>query len=447
VSKGIADARSDVYAAGIMLFELLTGRQPYQGEQAVQIAMQHANSEVPPPSSINPEVPELLDELVLWATAKDPNHRPVDAVEFHSVLVRARADLRQGRKNNFLTEKLDLNKTSVLNDRPFVNPAKSLSNATEVLDGLNRTSVISMPNNETASVTIGSRNRALKILISAVLTVLLGLGAGWWFSAGPGGIQVMPDLTNRSEKQANKALEGFKAEVEILRQSSKTVAAGAVIASEPTAGSIFWGGKIRLLVSTGPKLVAVPVLTGKTLVEATGLLLQVGFTVGKVNSWFSDSPIGTVFAYSGSDGSMIPEESAVDLDVSLGSIPVVAGLDQAVATNLIQVAGLKVKEVTEEFSDTIAKGQIISLIPLSNPIGKSGEVTLVVSKGTNIVVMPKVIGETISAAKALLERLQLHVLVDTNQLTSKWGIAKVKKSSIAPGTKLHIGDTVTIISR
>lgn len=87
VSKGIADARSDVYAAGIMLYELLTGQQPFKGEQAVQVAMQHANSEVPAPSLVNPGIPELLDELVLWATAKEPSNRPADAVEFHSVLV------------------------------------------------------------------------------------------------------------------------------------------------------------------------------------------------------------------------------------------------------------------------------------------------------------------------------------------------------------------------
>ncbi|MFM6977333.1 MAG: Stk1 family PASTA domain-containing Ser/Thr kinase [Micrococcales bacterium] len=447
VSKGIADARSDVYAAGIMLFELLTGQQPYQGEQAVQIAMQHANSEVPAPSTLNPQVPELLDELVLWATAKDPSHRPADAEEFHSVLVRARTDLRQGRKNSFLTEKLELNRTVALPADSFANPARKSNADTEVIDGLSRTVALSDLKSEPTQNQLGSRNRALKILVSGVLAVLLGLGAGWWFSAGPGGIQIMPDLSNRSESQAIKILEGFKADVEILRQSSKTVPAGTVITSDPSSGSIFWGGKIRLLISTGPKLIAVPDLGGKTLVEATALLLQSGFSVGKVSSWFSDSPIGTVFAFNGSDGSLIPEESAVDLEVSLGSIPVVANLDKDVATNLIEVAGLKVKEVSEEYSDSVAKGKVISLIPLSNPIGKSGEVNLVISKGTNVVVMPKVIGETISAAKSLLESLQLRVLVDTNQLTSKWGIAKIKKSSVAQGTKLRIGDTVTIISR
>jgi serine/threonine-protein kinase len=443
VSKGIADARSDVYAAGIMLFELLTGQQPYVGEQAVQVAMQHANSEVPAPSTLNHQVPELLDELVLWSTAKDPNHRPADAVEFHTVLVRARNDLRQGKKASYLTEKLDLNKTTV-----FQNPAVlPNSNSTEVIGNLGVTSVLPAIDLNPVVESIGTRHRALKILISAVLTVLLGLGAGWWFSSGPGGIQVMPDLVNRSEKSASDALRGFKAEIEVLRQTSKTVAAGAVIASEPTSGSIFWGGKIRLLISTGPKLMSVPALNGMTLIEATSALLQGGFSVGKVSSWFNAASIGTVFAYSGGDGSKVPEGSAVDLEISLGAIPMVSGLDQATATNLIGIAGLKVKEITEEFSDTVGRGQVISLVPLTDPIGKAGEVNLIVSKGTNIVLMPKVIGETISAAKALLESLGLRVTVDTNQLTSKWGIAKVKKTAVAQGTKLRVGDPVTIISR
>lgn len=257
----------------------------------------------------------------------------------------------------------------------------------------------------------------------------------------------MPDLVSRSEIQATKALSNFKAEIEVLRQSSKTVAAGTVIATEPTSGSIFWGGKIKLLVSTGPKLVEAPDLLGKTLVEASSLILQGGFSLGKVDSWFNTAPIGTVFAYTGGDGSSVPEGSQIDLEVSLGAIPVVAGLDRDAAVNLLQVAGLKVKEITEDYSDTVVKGQVISLVPLTDPIGKAGEVNLVVSKGTNVVTMPKVVGETISAAKNALEALGLRVTVDTNQLTSKWGIAKVKKSNVQPGTKLRVGDSVTIISR
>ena len=446
IAKGVADARSDVYAAGIMLFELLTGQQPYRGEQAVQVAMQHANSEVPPPSSINAQVPELLDELVLWATAKHPEHRPADASEFLSVLVRARSEIRQGKNTGFLTEKLsfDNSKTSVL---------KMSNDFTQVLGEMasarsqNQTVALPEFESEKSSPQFGSRNRALKVLISGVLTLLLGLGAGWFFSAGPGGISIVPDLADQTQSQARARLAGLKAKVEVVFDSSKTITAGRVISTNPSAGSIFWGGTIQLHVSSGPKLVSAPALIGKTLVEASALILQGGFSVGKVDSWFNAAPIGTVFAYSGGDGSQIPESSAIDLEISLGSIPVVAGLDQAVAISLIQTAGLKVKEITQDYSDTVTKGQVISITPLTDPIGKAGEVNLVVSKGSNLVIMPKVVGETISAAKTLLESLGIRVIVDTNQLTSRWGIAKVKSASASQGSKLRVGDSVTIISR
>jgi serine/threonine-protein kinase len=81
VSRGIADARSDVYAVGIMTFEMLTGRQPYLGEVPIQVAFQHVNAQVPAPSSIDPGLPRALDEIVTWATARDPDLRPRDAAE------------------------------------------------------------------------------------------------------------------------------------------------------------------------------------------------------------------------------------------------------------------------------------------------------------------------------------------------------------------------------
>jgi beta-lactam-binding protein with PASTA domain len=193
-------------------------------------------------------------------------------------------------------------------------------------------------------------------------------------------------------------------------------------------------------------MVNVANLEGKTLVEATALILQSGFVLGEVSSWFNTAPIGTVYAHSGGGSTKVPEGSAIDLEISLGSIPLVANLDQETAVNVVQVAGLKVKSIITEFSETVARGQAIALIPLSEPLGKGGEVNLVVSKGSDIVTMPRVVGETIRASKTLLESLGLVVVVDTNQLSSNWGIAKVKKVSVAPGSQLRVGDSVKISS-
>ena len=451
VSRGVADARSDIYAAGIMLFELLTGRQPFQGEQAVHVALQHANSEVPAPSSLNDTIPELLDELVLWATAKLPQNRPSDAIEFHRVLLQAKADLKNPKKSEELTqrlrettvlsgetatafEQLNLDQTQVLGDT-----GASTSNETVALNL--RPEVV-----EENRVQIYHSHRVVKVLVASALTVLLGLGAGWWFSAGPGGFEVMPNLANRSQVEAEGLISSLGATAVIVTESSKTISSGLVISSEPGSGSIYWGGPVTLRVSSGPKLVTIASLEGKTLVEATAQILQSGFVLGKVTSWFNSSPIGTVYAHSGGGSTKVAEGSAIDLEISLGSIPVVAGLDQETAVNLVQVAGLKVKTVITEFSETVTKGQAIALVPLAEPIGKGGEVNLVVSKGSDVVTMPRVVGETIRASKTLLESLGLVVVVDTNQLSSNWGVAKVKKVSVAPGTQLRVGDSVKISS-
>jgi serine/threonine-protein kinase len=451
VSRGVADARSDIYAAGIMLFELLTGRQPFQGEQAVHVALQHANSEVPAPSSLNDTIPELLDELVLWATAKLPQNRPSDAIEFHRVLLQAKADLRNPKKSEELTqrlrettvlsgetatafEQLNLDQTQVLGDT-----GASTSNETVALNL--QPEVV-----EENRVQIYHSHRVVKVLVASALTVLLGLGAGWWFSAGPGGFEVMPNLANRSQVEAEGLISSLGATAVIVTESSKTISSGLVISSEPGSGSIYWGGPVTIRVSSGPKLVTIASLEGKTLVEATAQILQSGFVLGKVTSWFNSSPIGTVYAHSGGGSTKVAEGSAIDLEISLGSIPVVAGLDQETAVNLVQVAGLKVKTVITEFSETVTKGQAIALVPLAEPIGKGGEVNLVVSKGSDVVAMPRVVGETIRASKTLLESLGLVVVVDTNQLSSNWGVAKVKKVSVAPGTQLRVGDSVKISS-
>jgi serine/threonine-protein kinase len=449
VSRGIADARSDVYAAGIMLFELLTGRQPYQGEQAVQVAYQHANSEVPAPSTINPAISELLDELVLWATAKQPDDRPRDANEFHRVLLRAKSDLSNPQKSQQLTE--HLRQTTILRETTVLPAANINLDQTQVINpeigfAGNQTVRLELPAEAEGSTIIFHSHRALKLLIASVMVVLLGLGVGWWFSSGPGGFHLVPDLSNRSQSDAVKLLETLQSEVVIVTQSSKTVSSGLVISSSPSAGSVHWGGPITIVVSSGPKLVVAPDVTNKTLVEATSLILQNGFVLGKVTSWFNSAPIGTVYAQSGGGSGRIPEGSPIDLEISLGSIPVVTGLDQATAINLIEIASLKVKTVTEQYSETVPKGQAISIIPLTEPLGKGGEVNLVVSKGTEVVVMPRVVGETIRASKTLLESLGLVVVVDTNQLSSNWGIAKVKKVSVTPGTKLRVGDSVKLIS-
>ena len=469
VMRGIADARSDVYAAGIMLFEMLTGRQPFEGDQAVQIAYQHANDNVPAPSKYNSEVPPLLDELVLWATARESAHRPNDAVELLAVVQRAKAEIKAGRNDTQLripeVSGSGLNKTTILN--PMDSNATQImagseisdvildANSTQVLSGAfadSSTTVLEDFNFDNTELTplerMGLRRRGLRLFIATLLVILLGAGSGWWFSSGPGGLTPIPNLTSRTLDEAQLSLSPLNADLEIIEESSATVAKGLVTRTDPSAGALFWGnGKIQIFVSSGPKLVSAPQLKGLNLAEATAEIIKSGFALGEVKSVFHESALGEVFDYLGADGTKIPETSKINIWVSLGSIPVVSGLDQEIAVNAIEAAGLKINEIREEYSDTVAAGQVISLVPLVEPLGENGSVDLLVSKGPNIVTVPNMVGQTILAAKANLEAIGLKVVVNTDQLTSRWGIVKVKRQSASANSQLRVGDSITISTK
>lgn len=465
VTRGTADARSDVYAAGIMLFEMLTGRQPFEGDQAVQIAYQHANDNVPAPSSLNKQVPPLLDELVLWATAKDAAHRPSDAVELLAVVQRAKSELKAGRNDTVLIDpslrnNSEIAKTSVL--PALDNDATQLlaPSSSNLLDD-NRTQVMNAALGETAVLSdfqfdseeespleqMGRKRRGLRILVVTLLVILLGGGSGWWFSSGPGGLNVIPNLTSRTADEAQVTLSTLKANIAIAEENSATVAKGLVIRTEPAAGAFFFGGTITVYISSGPSLVSAPELKGKNVAEATAEIIKQGFALGEVKSFFNEAPLGQVFDYLGADGTKIPETSRIDISVSLGAIPVVAGLDQETAVKAIEAVGLKINEISEDYSDTVPVGQVISLVPQSAPLGKDGTVNLIVSKGPNIVTVPNMIGQTVLAAKAALEELGLKVVVNTDQLTTRWGVVAVKRQGAAAGTQLRVGDSITISTK
>ena len=450
-TRGVADARSDVYSAGIMLFEMLTGKQPFQGDQAVQVVYQHANESVPKPSSIEPDVPEAFDRLVAWATAREANDRPNTAGE----LLKAVVALKNGSRFDFAsasqienrTERIsqDFAATQVFDDSNFESVA-----ATSILNA-NPTEAFDAAPAAVGAIQelrqIQARRRWLLPLMTA-LVVVLASASGWWFGSGPGGIVTLPELTNRTIAQANAALTPIGAQLGQKKENSATVAAGLVVRTEPAAGSwVFRGSKVTLVVSAGPKLLFVPNLKGKNLVDATTTLSVAGFKLGKTTESFNSAPIGSIFDYTASDGSKVAEGSKVDIFISLGALPTLVGVSLDNATATLKAIGISVSKTTQAFSDTVPTGSVIGITQPNGPLSKGGSVELQVSKGTNAVIMPNLVGETISASMAALEKLGLLPIVDTNALRKNWGIVRVKTTSSPAGATLRIGDSVTIRAR
>lgn len=471
VLRGAADARSDVYAAGVLLFELVTGKQPFTGEAAMQVAYQHANSAVPAPSTVNPTVPPLIDELVLWATAREAAHRPVDAGELLQVVSRARNELHNSGQ---LTKSTDLAATARIAATERIGVTEGLAAASEPADP-NATTRLEgelpsfiAPAGATERIAgsateridfdpenpeelhplerLEKRGIAAKLLALSAVLVLLGSGVGWFFSSGPGAFKTVPVLAGQEQASAESTLQAIHLEYQVSTINDREVAAGAVIRTEPAAGQLAFG-KIKLIVSLGPKQLRVPELTGQNLVDATATLVKSGMERGAISSWFDAAPLGTVYDYTGKDGSVILDGTKIDLKISLGPIPIVSGMDAALAKTALEAAGLVVTSTSEQYSETVAKGKVITIqTAQGQPIGKGSSATLVVSKGSSMVTMPKVVGETILAAKTLLESLGIRVTVNTSALQANWGIVKVKSASASAGTRIDVTNTTVTIT-
>ncbi|MFZ4064677.1 MAG: protein kinase domain-containing protein [Rhodoluna sp.] len=425
IKRGKTQTQSDIYSYGIMLFEMLTGKQPFSGTDAIQVAMMHTSSRVGSALSENSSASKDLDELMLYCTEPDAGNRPKDA----ELALRA-------------LEKISATKTANLDETLILDDPHGDLSFTEVISDFDIPA-------ETAFEGFSKKSSVTKWLVASILTLSLGAFGGWWFGAGPGALVAVPNVSDKTQSQAINSLQTLTETIEIRKVFSSTFAEGQVVGTEPPAGiPVTKGTPITLLVSKGKEMAVVPDLLGNDLVTASAKLVGARFTVGAVSEWFNaDYPLGSVYAYSGDDKTELAIGSAIEMKISLGAIPMVGGLKEEVARAALEVAGLSVRKSNYQFSDSITKGEVIAVAPDEVEVGKGSTVKLIVSKGPNTVVMPEVVGETILAAQGLLESLGLEVLIDTKWLSADYGIKRVTGASENVGTVIKVGSTVIIRSR
>ncbi len=442
VTRGVADARSDIYALGIMMYEMLTGEQPFKGEQPMQIAYQHANDTVPTPSSKNPSVPPELDEIVQWATAKEPDNRPKDAREMLDRLIEAEKSIRG---------------ETAFQPTLMMPPAFAAGDDadTQIINPAIRQQVAATAPDSVSELTRVATKRRAKGWWLFVLVILLAAGAGgtgWYFGAGPGSMVVIPDVSTKTPAAATAALTTLGFQTKQGSSYSTTIAKGLVTGTDPASGSrLNRGSTVTIQVSQGPRPITLPKLAGLTQDEATAQITALKAIVGTVDKQFNaKAPQGQVLAASADDGTDVSgggpghEGMKVNLAVSVGAVPSVAGATVNDATAALQGVGLKVTAGPQSYSDTVPKGNVITATPQKDgPVRPGDTLALETSRGPAPVPVPDVVGKTWDVAKKTLQdagfKLNYNALADV--APSAFVVSKVAPGA---GTEVDKGSTVTV---
>lgn len=398
VTRGIADARSDVYAFGIMLFEMLTGAQPFRGEQPMQIAYQHAHSDVPAPSSQSSEATPELDELVRWTTQRDPDTRPRDAGVVLDQLHRIRE-----------ADGTPLGSTRVLPvndlDEPGVTAATTVLGGAAAHSepaGLDSTSAAdpSDPPSpiDAAGVAADRRLRRGRLAALLVLVATAAIGTtAWWFGQGPGARVTVPDIAGQEIAEVEQTFTDLHLSPDFFDCSSVDVAAGLAVSSEPEPGArVDRESTVRVCRSTGPEMLPVPTLVGLPEADAERTIADAGFTFGEVSEErFDDAEPGIVLAALDENGEGLgdsyAEQGLVDLVVSAGPLPNVGGMSVDDATAALADAGLTADGPrSEAYSDEVDEGAVIRLLPQSETVRTGDPVGLEISLGPERFPVPDV---------------------------------------------------------
>ena len=454
VTRGVADARSDIYAFGIMMFEMLTGTQPFTGEQPMQIAYQHAHSDVPLPSTKARGISPELDELVRWTTQREPEARPRDA----GIVLEQLESLRQGPTGLTTTRVLPISDhsivtpaTAVLDDaqRQALStppPAVAPSATSEPASSPDAVSPITAARTE--ALRRSSRGRILTVVIIAL--ALLAGGLAYWFAQGPGSLATVPEVANLTTDEAETTLSERSLTMELFDCSSLEVAAGLTVRSEPDAGSrVERGTLVRVCQSTGPEMLAVPTLIGLPLEEAEQAITDAGFAFdGVLEERFTDDDTGIVIAALDADGEALgethPEQGRIGLVVSAGTIPSVAGSTIEDATAILQEKNLTVDGGlgAEAHHDDIDEGLVIRMIPHTDPLVPGDAVGLEVSLGPERFPIPDVSGMTMREAVTELEDAGFTPSTGVPELL--WNAVSVENTTPADGERLPLGSTVEL---
>ena len=445
VQRGVADSRSDIYAMGILIFEMLTGSKPYDGETPIQIAYRHVNDRIPELVKIKSDIPKNLSDLIFSATSPNPDLRPRDAEELLNSMRQIQVEFDPKRRQMSL--ELDIpplaTKPSKRNKVSVASAFEGLKEKTTQLISAN--SSITKKTEDSVSTKRRKVSRRVKRnrIIASLILVSVIFGVFRWFDNGR---IAVPSLVGLSKSEASTVLSQLGLRTEIAEEIfSEDIDKGKIISTKPGGGGkVSPDGVVGLVVSKGQERILLTALKGTTPDIASQKIADLGLSVGEIIENF-DSVVeaGFVIGTNPKEQTPVKRGSIVNIIVSKGiekvSLSSYLGKGGEQALSELTESGFDV-EIEYKFSENIFRGQVISQSPEgSNSIEKGSKILLAVSKGPEFVFVPNVLGKSKNSATLDLENLGLRVAIK--------GSGKVNNISPAIGSKVKQGALITLTLR
>jgi eukaryotic-like serine/threonine-protein kinase len=381
------DERTDLYSVGVVLYEMLTGAVPFLGDSAVTVALKHVNEQPTEPAEVVPGMPHSLNQIVLKALAKDPDHRYRNAAEFSADLVAARS----GGPLLAAAYDPDLDRTLVQS------PAAGAESATRVLPraavaGAAAGAAGGAAANAAGGGASGARRRRRSpwpwIALVAFLVIAAVAGVVIWKSFFSDTTRSVPSVVGLAQAAATSQLQTAGFTVKVHDDYTDQFGTGLVTRQQPTAAAkLAEGGTVDIWVSRGPATTTLIDFTGWTPSAVLSWLHKNGLAGKELSGTSATIAKGKVFRQKPAPGITVSRGATVSYYVSRGvpqvAVPDLSGLDQTQATSALQTAGLVLGTVSQQTSATVPVGQVVSQYPAAGTSVATGStVTIVVSSGT-----------------------------------------------------------------